>query len=95
MVARSFDANDRPRRHPDSSYREIGGEGGLVVLPGRAEVKVLNPVGVKIFALLDGERTLREIASEVAAEFDVGSETALRDARDFLSDLDAHGMLAE
>ena len=95
MAAKSFDTDDRPRRHPDSSYRAIGDEGGLVVLPGRAEVKVLNPVGVKIFSLLDSERTVREIASEVVAEFDVALDVALGDTRDFLSNLAAHGMLAE
>ncbi len=31
-----------PKKHPDSAFRAIGDEGGLVVLPGRAEVKVLN-----------------------------------------------------
>lgn len=95
MVVRSFAGTDRPRRHPDSSYRAIGDEGGLVVLPGRAEVKVLNPVGVKVFGLLDGSRTLEEIAGEVVQEFEVGEEAALRDIREFLGELDAHQMLAD
>ncbi len=95
MSAENPSSGDRPRRHPDSSYRAIGDEGGLVVLPGRAEVKVLNPVAVKIFSLLDGKHTLDDIVSEVTAEFDVPTEVARRDAEEFLQELAGHGMLAE
>lgn len=84
---------DRPRRHPDSSFREIPDEGGLVVLPGKAQVKVLNPVGIRVFSMLDGTRTLEEIAARVADEFDVPMETARQDVLGFLSDLADHGML--
>ena len=85
---------DRPRRHTDSSFREIADEGGLVVLPGKAQVKVLNPVGIRVFSLLDGARTVEEIASAVAGEFDVPAETARKDVLDFLTELADHGMLA-
>jgi hypothetical protein len=65
----------------------------LVVLPGRAEVKVLNPVAIKIFGLLDGEHSLDEIAQQVVEEFDVGAEQALRDVQAFVLELEKHGML--
>ncbi len=84
----------KPRRHPDSAFRPIGDEGGLVVLPGRAEVKVLNPVGIKVFSLLDGTRTVEQIADAVVEEFEVEREQALRDIREFLDELSRHGMLA-
>jgi hypothetical protein len=73
----------------------VGDEGGLVVLPGRSEVKVLNPVGSKVFSMLDGNHTLDRIASEVAAEFDVTPEQAMDDVREFVAELAADGMLAE
>lgn len=82
-----------PRRHPDTSFRKIGDEGGLVVLPGKAEVKVLNPAAIKIFALLDGAHTADEIAAAVSDEFEVTREQALEDLRAFLAELDEHGML--
>lgn len=87
--------DDRPRRHNDSSFREIADEGGLVVLPGRAEVKVLNPAGIKIFSMLDGEHTRSEIARAVCDEFDVGEEDAQRDVNAFVDELAHHGMLVE
>jgi hypothetical protein len=83
-----------PRRNPDTSFRSIGDEGGLVVLPGRAEVKVLNPAAIKIFSMLDGKHTTEEIATAVSTEFDVTYAEALDDLRHFLAELDEHGMLA-
>ncbi len=82
-----------PRRHPDSAFRPVGDEGGLVVLPGRSEVKVLNPVAIKVFGLLDGSHSVDQIARLVTEEFDVGEEQALEDIRAFLAELDQHGML--
>jgi hypothetical protein len=87
-------ASSHPRRHPDSAFRKIGDEGGLVVLPGRAEVKVLNPVGVAVFALLDGSRDVDELAAAVAEEFEIDAEAARRDVLDFLEQLRENGMLA-
>jgi hypothetical protein len=83
-----------PRRNPDTSFRRIGDEGGLVVLPGRAEVKVLNPAAIQIFSMLDGKHTAEEIATTVAAEFEVSYENALADLKAFLAELSEHGMLA-
>ena len=83
-----------PRRHPEASFRQMGEEGGLVVLPNRNEVKVLNPVAIKVFGLLDGEHTPEQMASLVAEEFDVSEEQALEDVNGFVEELKAHGMLA-
>ncbi len=84
----------RPRRHPDSAFRRIGEEGGLVVLPGRAEVKVLNPVAIEIFGLLDGEHSVDAIVEAIRKEYEVSEEDARRDVVDFLDELGRHGMLA-
>jgi hypothetical protein len=83
------------RRHPDCAYRAVADEGGLVVLPGRAEVKVLNPAGIKIFSLLDGQHSEAAIARAVADEFDVSEAQALEDVRAFVTELAAAGLLAE
>jgi hypothetical protein len=82
------------RRHPDSAFRQVGDEGGLVVLPGQAEVKVLNPAGITIFSLLDGEHSPEEIARRVAEEFEVSESQALADINAFVAELGEHGMLA-
>ena len=85
--------SERPKRHPDTAFRAVGDEGGLVVIPGRAEVKVLNPVAIKVFSLLDGTRTAAEIADVVLQEFDASREDVIRDIESFLSELREQGML--
>jgi hypothetical protein len=84
-----------PRRHPDSAFRPVGDEGGLVVLSGKSEVKVLNPVAIKVFGLLDGEHSQEQIAQAVVEEYEVSEEEALRDVKSFIEELRCHGMLAE
>lgn len=89
------DPYDRPRRHPDSAFKSIAGEGGLVILPGKSEIKVLNPVALEIYSLLDGQRTVEEIARAISDDYEVSIEDATRDVREFVRVLDQHGMLAE
>ena len=66
-----------------------------MVLPGRAEVKVLNPVGIAVYALLDGTRDVEALARAVAETFDVGPDTARQDVEAFLDDLRRAGMIEE
>jgi hypothetical protein len=82
-----------PRRHPDSAFRKIGEDGGLVVLPGRSEVKVLNPVGIVVFSLLDGTRDVDALTDAVTAEFEITPDEARADVVAFLLDLQREGML--
>lgn len=84
-----------PRRSPDSAFRQIGDGGGLVVLAGRAEVKVLNPVGIAIFSLLDGSRDVETLAAAVADDFDVDLDRAREEVRMFLIELQSAGLLAD
>jgi hypothetical protein len=92
--AETISLPERPSRNPECAYRAIGDEGGLVVLPGQGEVKVLNPVGVKVFSLLDGKNSVEDIVAAVTAEFDVPANAARQDVRAFLGELAKHGMLA-
>jgi hypothetical protein len=87
-------AADYPRRHPDTAFRPVADEGGLVVLPGQAEVKVLNPVAIRVFGLLDGLHSVEEIARLVTDEFEVDHDQAVTDIRSFIEELESHGMLA-
>ena len=89
-----MESDSCPRRHPDTAFRQVGDEGGLVVLPTRAEVKVVNPVGAKVFGLLDGEHSVEAITEAVLEEFEITREEARRDIEAFLKDLADHGMLA-
>lgn len=85
----------RPRRATEASFRPMGEEGGLVVLPMKREIKVLNPVGILVFSLIDGTRSEAQIADIVAEQFEVSAEEATRDVSEFLEELRRNGMLAE
>jgi hypothetical protein len=84
-----------PKRHPDTAYRNVNDGGGLVVMPERSEVKVLNPVGSLVYSLLDGEHSQEQIVDSVIEAYEVPRETAVAHVRDFLRDLAANGMLLE
>lgn len=66
----------------------------MVVLPSKSEVKVLNPVGIRVFSLIDGTKTPEEVARAVFEEFEVDYETAFSDTYAFLAELEEQGMLA-
>ena len=84
-----------PRRAPEAAFRPMGDDGGVVVMALQREIQVLNPVGIRVFALLDGTRSEADIARVVADEFEVSAEQAARDVSDFLRELRENGMLAE
>jgi hypothetical protein len=73
----------------------MGDEGGLVVLPMERLVQVLNPVGIKVYSMLDGSHSESQIAEAVAAEFEVDLEQAASDVSAFLEELRENGMLAD
>jgi len=61
----------------------------VILLPERGEVKVLNEVGGRIFQMVDGFTPVKEIAVQIAAEFQVSIEQAEADTLSFLQELQA------
>lgn len=76
----------RPTPHPQVISRIIDDE-VVVVLPHQGQVKVLNNVGTKIWELLNGQRTLKEIANIIYQEYQVPIETAQTDTLAFANEL--------
>ena len=74
----SWKPDQRPRRNPDAAFRNYDGQ-AVVVLPGKAEINVLNPVGGRIFDLLDGKHTIAEIVDVICDEFEVDAGAAKSD----------------
>jgi len=68
-------------------------EEAVIVLPTKGEVKVVNEVGARIWALLDGERSVRELAGLIADEYAVDAATAETDALTFLTSLREKGVI--
>ncbi len=92
MSESQFDRVTVYRAHPDISFTRFGDE-GLLVVPRQAWQIVLNGVGARAFELLDGRRSLGQIAELLADEYDVAPEQALADVRELLADLAAKGAI--
>lgn len=70
----------------------VEGEAVLLDLAGR-RIMGLNPVGSFAWGLLDGRRTVADLAAAVAAEFAVMPERAAADLSAFLADLRDRGLI--
>lgn len=82
--------NSVPARHPSAVDRLVDGE-AVIVLPEQGTVKVLNEVGSHVWSLIDGQRTVTDIAEAICAEYEVSADQALQDILDFLAELEARG----
>lgn len=86
-------------KHPDIVARKIGDE--CVLVPIRANVAdleaiyTLNPVGARIWELLDGERDGYVVLETLVREFDVSPEQARSDLIEFLEQLREAGIIVE
>jgi len=88
----SWGPEDRPQR-AESAFRRYGDQGLVVHLKDPANT-LLNDAGARIFELLDGRHTVREIAATVSSEFEVDLDQAQQDVLDFLRKLQDNQMLA-
>ena len=83
----------------DIVHRKIAGEELLVPIRGElADMQrlfTLNAMGGRIWSLIDGRRTLREVAGEVFEHFDADPAQIDADIAEFLADLKAAGLVAE
>ena len=83
---------DIPRQVPNVISRVVDGEAVLVHL-GQNKIRVLNPVGARLWELADGQRTVDAIAYSIAAEYQVELLRAQTDALAFYEDLVVRGVL--
>lgn len=88
----SVDPSAVPRPARDAAWKEVAGE--LVVLDVKqGTVRGLNPTGGRVWALMDGRRTVAEIAAAVAVATGESEARVLEDVRAFVSKLHALGMI--
>ena len=87
-----LDSTRPPRRNPTAGFRVFEGE-ATIVLPDGSFIKVLNEVGSRVWDLMDGARSVQEIAAVIAGEFETSTEAAERDVREFVEELSSHNML--
>ena len=78
--------------NPAVAGRLVEGEAVLVRVE-QGQVKVLNEVGARIWALADGARTLRQIAAALCDEYDVNQAQAEADVIAFVAQLAERGIV--
>ncbi len=70
----------------DVVTRESDGE-LVVVMPDQGKFVVLNATGSRVLQLADGQRTLRDIAQTIAAEFNADVSLVEQDVLQFAASL--------
>jgi hypothetical protein len=80
------------RKNPILAWREIDGE-IVIVSPNDSILHELNETGSFVWKRLDGRRLAAEIAADLAAEYDVRVEDALRDIEILLEELASRQLL--
>lgn len=74
------------RRHAHSAVRDEG----VVLLLDTGEYFALNAVGVRVWQLLQEERSFAELVAVLISEYDVSQERAERDLAAVLQELSFH-----
>lgn len=81
-------------RAGDVRHRRVGEE-AVVLRQASAEVLGLNPVGARLFDLLDGRTPVGRLVDRVLGELEVDRESLERDSLAFLEELLQAGVVEE
>lgn len=82
-----------PIHHPRTASRVFSGE-AVVIAPAENTVRMFNPVGSRIWQLMDGQRSVAQIVAVLIEEYDVDPERAQRTTADFFAMLEEKGLVA-
>jgi hypothetical protein len=81
-----------PSRSPDAAYRIYDGQ-ATIVLPAKAEVKVLNEFGSAVWDAIDGRSSLAQILERLHPDYDIPREQMESDLLEFVAVLEEHGLV--
>lgn len=76
-----------PVYHPRTASRIFDGE-AVVITPAENITRMFNPVGSRIWELIDGRRSIGQIVDLLIDEYDVNPERARRTTLDFFAMLE-------
>jgi len=82
-----------PVPNPAVVLREVFDDWAVLFNPDTADAVGINPVGVAVWKLLDGKRTIEEIAGEVARFFTDVPSNVLDEISTFITQLAQHGFV--
>ena len=88
-----MEMSDKPVANPVVVLREEFDDWAVLFNPDTAEAVGINPIGVAIWKLMDGERKLEEIVTEIKDRFVDVPETALEEVTTFVGNLAESGFV--
>lgn len=65
----------------------------LVVNPETSLIYPFNTVACRVWELLDGTKSVSDVAAIIVREFDTDDKTAISDITDFICDLEKAGLV--
>lgn len=86
-------ASEKPIANPVVVLREEFDDWAILFNPDTADAVGINPVGVFVWKLLDGSRTLKEIVAEVDGHFSEVPAAADQEVRVFIKELVVQGFV--
>lgn len=84
---------DKPIANPTVVLREEFDDWAILFNPDTAEAVGTNPVGVAVWKLMDGRRTLEQILVEIHDQFADVPNAAEKDVTAFVKDLAERGFV--
>ena len=84
---------DRPIGNPTVVLREEFDDWAILFNPDTADAVGVNPVGVALWKLMDGRRSLAEIVVEIKDQFADVPNAAAKDVTTFIKDLAERGFV--
>ncbi len=88
----SFSLSHVIQRQHEVAWRLIDGE-AVVITPVDSTMHSLNDTGTRIWEAIDGQRSLKEVAQVLAAEFEVDRDRAQKDTLWFVECLAKKGLV--
>jgi SynChlorMet cassette protein ScmD len=85
--------SEKPIVNPVVVLREEFDDWAVLFNPDNSEAVGINPVGVALWKLMDGERSLEEMVTEIKDHFTDVPETAFEEVTAFVSNLVESGFV--
>jgi len=82
-----------PIHHPRTASRLFSGE-AVIITPAENTVRMFNPVGSRIWELMDGQHSVGQIIAALIDEFDVEPERAQHTTLEFFAMLEEKELVA-
>ena len=81
-----------PEKSADLIWRSLD-DGTVIINPEHGDVKVLNDVGARVWELVDGHRSIGQIAREINRDYEVSLDDANADLMSYLEVMIDQGLM--